>query len=96
MSEAPTRTGEPRFTDGNSLAGPLAELFAVDVTTATAVCAHCGRRGVVAELHVYAAGPGTVARCPACQEPVLRFVRTAESLVLDLRGAVSLSVSMVN
>jgi hypothetical protein len=49
--------------DGNILAGPLAEVFDVEVTSAIARCAGCGRSTVVAELAVYGPHPGLVARC---------------------------------
>ncbi|MCS7478528.1 DUF6510 family protein [Umezawaea endophytica] len=80
--------------DGNALAGPLRELFAVDITTATAQCSGCGRGGTVATLHVYASAPGLVARCPGCEDVVLRVVRTPDSAWLDLRGTVSLRIPL--
>jgi hypothetical protein len=80
--------------DGNALAGPLREIFAVDVTSATSRCAACGHSGAVATLHVYANAPGLVARCPGCEEVVLRMVRTPDAAWLDLRGAVSLRIPM--
>jgi hypothetical protein len=80
--------------DGNALAGPLGEVFAVDVTGATSRCASCGRSGAVGTLHVYMNAPGMVARCPGCEEVVLRMVRTPEAAWLDLRGAVSLHIPM--
>lgn len=82
------------YLDGNALAGPLAELFAVDVSAAVGRCAHCGLTGPVAALHVYGQAPGLVARCPGCQEVVLRVVRTPDSAWLDLRGAVSLRFAL--
>lgn len=87
-------TDEPSYTDGNMLGGPFAELFAVDLTEATTTCVGCGRRSRVAQLHVYAAGPGTVARCPGCHDSVIRYVRTPTSAVLDLRGTISLAVPL--
>lgn len=80
--------------DGNALAGPLREIFAVDVTAATSRCAACGQTGALAALHVYANAPGLVARCPGCEEVVLRMVRTPDAAWLDLRGAVSLRIPM--
>ncbi|MFB4310970.1 DUF6510 family protein [Actinomadura sp. GTD37] len=80
------------FTDGNALAGPLAEVFAVDVTAARSRCAGCGRTGPVAELRVYGRAPGLVARCPGCGDVVLRLVRARGTVWLDMRGAVSLSI----
>ena len=87
-------TNEPTYTDGNALAGPLSELFAVDISIADMTCAGCGLRSRAAQLHVYALGPGTVARCPGCDDPMLRFVRTPTSAVLDLRGTINLSVPL--
>ena len=51
--------------DGNTMAGALGELFAVDVSVAVFECAGCGHAGVVAEVVVYADAPGMVGRCPA-------------------------------
>jgi hypothetical protein len=78
------------YEDGNALAGPLDEVFAVEVSAAVTRCAGCGRTGPVAELRVYGRGAGLVARCAGCQEVVLRIVRTPRELWLDLRGTVSL------
>lgn len=76
----------PTILDGNVLAGPLSEVFSVDLTTAVRRCALCGDEGVCAQLLVYADGPGLVARCPNCAVLVLRLVRTPEGVVLDLGG----------
>jgi hypothetical protein len=35
-------TSSNLFTDGNALAGPLQDLFRVDVTTAIGRCGNCG------------------------------------------------------
>lgn len=80
--------------DGNMLAGPLREIFAVDVTVARGRCAGCGRVDVVAELRVYADAPGLVARCPSCDAVMLRLVRAPDRAWLDLRGAVALEMPM--
>lgn len=79
-----------QYEDGNALAGPLREVFAVDVTTAVGQCASCGNTTPVANLRVYSRAPGWVGRCPACEEVVLRYVRGPVSAWLDVRGAVSL------
>ena len=76
----------PGYLDGNVLAGPLSEVFTVDVTAAQRHCARCGDRGAFARLHVSTGGPGLVARCPACAVLVLRLVRTPDGLALDLGG----------
>ncbi|MEU6722764.1 DUF6510 family protein [Nonomuraea wenchangensis] len=82
------------YLDGNSLAGPLGELFAVDVTAATGRCVHCGRTGPVGEMRVYGPDPGLVARCPGCEEVLMRLVRGPGAAWLDLRGVVSLRVPL--
>lgn len=80
--------------DGNILAGPLGELFAVDVTVATTQCVSCGQTDAVAALMVYANAPGMVARCPGCGEVVMRLVRTPAGASLDLRGCVTLQIPL--
>lgn len=79
--------------DGNDLAGPLREIFAVDMTGATAPCASCQQVNAVAELLVYC-GAGLVARCPGCGEVVVRLVRGPESAWLDLRGVSALRIPL--
>lgn len=80
------------FIDGNVLAGPLREIFAVDVTLATGSCLACGFAGPVATLRVYAYAPGLVARCPGCDAVVLRLVRGPDRAWLDLRGMSCLEI----
>jgi len=84
----------PRYEDGNALAGPLREIFAVDVTAAVSQCATCRLAGPVATLRVYRHAPGMVARCPGCDEVVLRLVRTPDAGWLDLRGAINLRIPL--
>jgi NAD-dependent SIR2 family protein deacetylase len=82
------------FIDGNALAGPLGEIFAVDLTVATSQCVSCGQVDPVAALHVYAKAPGMVARCPGCGEVVMRLVRTPTGASLDMRGCVTLQIPL--
>jgi len=86
--------GSLAYQDGNLLAGPLAEVFSLDLTTALTTCVGCGRRAPVAMLQVYPGGPGMVARCACCHDVVLRFVRTSTAAYLDLRGTVSLAIPL--
>lgn len=81
---------DDEYVDGNALAGPLREVFAVDVTAATGRCIGCGRVGPVASLRVYTEAPGLVARCPGCDEVIMRLVRGPGAAWLDLRGTYSL------
>lgn len=83
-----------QYIDGNVLGGPLGEVFAVDVTAAVSRCASCGRTEPVATLRVYTRAPGLVARCPSCEEVVLRMTRAPASAWLDLRGATCLQIPL--
>lgn len=76
--------------DGNALTGALSEVFAADVSIALARCRGCGLSSVVADLAAYGPDPGWVARCPGCEDVVLRIVRTPDSVWVDLGGMSSL------
>jgi hypothetical protein len=76
--------------DGNVLAGPLSEVFAVDVTTAVGRCRGCGSSSIIATLRVHGPQPGLVGRCPGCDDVLLRIVRTPDAVWLDLGGLTSL------
>lgn len=81
------------FLDGNVAAGPLRELFAVDLTAASGQCDGCGRSGRLAEARVYHQSPGLVLRCPGCEGVLLRVVSAPERTWLDMRGLRYLQVS---
>ena len=83
---------EARRLDGNAAAGPLADLFAVDLTEARSHCASCGTTAMLGAHHLYADAPGLVLRCPTCTPVVLRFAAQPGRLLLDLRGAQLLAV----
>jgi hypothetical protein len=93
-SDDSARPDDDAYQDGNALAGPLSEIFAVDVTAAVGRCSGCGSTGPVARLRVYGPEPGLVARCPDCEQVVLRLVRGPDAAWLDLRGAVSLRIAL--
>jgi hypothetical protein len=80
--------------DGNALAGALSEVFAVDVTAAIGQCAHCRRRGPIAETRVYVSAPGMIACCPGCDGILLRLVRGSGRAWLDLRGLICLQMAI--
>lgn len=81
-----------RRLDGNSAAGMLAELFAVDVTTARSRCASCGTTAMLGAHHLYADAPALVLRCPNCTDVVLRYAMREGRILLDLRGAQLLAI----
>src|SRR3954471_13490755 len=78
--------------DGNLMAGPLSELFALDVSVAVVRCRGCGANAEVATLRVYGTDPGLVGRCPGCDDVLVRVVRTPDAVWLDLGGVTSLRV----
>jgi ribosomal protein S27E len=79
-------TTSNRWSDGNALAGPLQDLLCVEVSTAIGRCTGCGREGPMAEARVFDHAPGVVARCPVCDQVLLRLVRGPGRAWLDLRG----------
>lgn len=76
---------ERSYLDGNT-AGDLREIFAPDITTASAQCANCGATAAFAEVRLYVQAPGSVARCASCDYVLLRLVRTPDRVWLDARG----------
>ena len=73
-------------TDGTGLGGPLHDVFALDVVAAIGRCGNCARTGSMAETRVFDHAPGVVARCPTCDQVLLRLVRGPGRAWLDLRG----------
>ena len=80
--------------DGNTLAGPLSEVFAVEVTTAIGRCRSCGTSSQLATFRVYGPDPGFVGRCPSCDDVLLRLVRTPDAVWLDFSGVSALRIAM--
>jgi hypothetical protein len=74
------------WSDGNALAGPVGDLLRVEVTTAVGRCGNCGRTAPMAEARVFDHAPGVVARCPTCDQVLLRLVHGQGRARLDLRG----------
>ena len=78
--------------DGNSLAGPLAELFAFDATMASTHCGGCGAVSVLATAMVYLDAMGAVARCADCDTVLLTLVASDERVWLSTPGRSALEV----
>jgi hypothetical protein len=81
--------------DGNAAGGILGEVFAFEMTTARAACAHCGASGPLGATMVYAHGMGTVVRCAACESVLIRIAHRGEGPArywLDLRGVLYLEI----
>ncbi|HJP72984.1 MAG TPA: DUF6510 family protein [Pseudonocardiaceae bacterium] len=79
--------------DGNALAGPLTELFAIDLATAELTCGHCGAAGPLAAHLLYPSGPAMVLRCPDCTGVVLRYASDAHGIRLDMSGTRLLTIT---
>ena len=62
--------------DGNAIAGELFVHFGREMTTVSGTCGHCGARGQIAELVVYACAPSPVVRCPSCGNVVIVVARS--------------------
>lgn len=81
---------EERRLDGNAAGGLLGEVFAFETTSATISCAGCGATGALGAQIVYATEIGTILRCAACDNALVRATREAGEggrLLLDLKGA---------
>ena len=74
------------YLDGNAAAGELNSVFTTDVAAAQGQCTNCGAIKPFAEAHLYMQCPGFVARCPACENVLLRFVNVRGRVFLDIRG----------
>jgi hypothetical protein len=72
--------------DGNAIGGLLQEVFGTEMTSALAVCGHCGDGRPVAELAVYLQAPGTVVRCRSCDSILMVFVTARNRRCVDLQG----------
>ncbi|PRZ09441.1 hypothetical protein BCE75_102154 [Isoptericola sp. CG 20/1183] len=72
--------------DGNVLAGPLAGVWALDVTVATGRCAGCGDVAVLAGAVVFAHPMGRVARCRACGQVLMVVVERPDGVQVAARG----------
>jgi Family of unknown function (DUF6510) len=75
-----------RTLDGNAAAGPLAELFAIEITAIMMTCASCGSAAPMGAHLLYADAPALVLRCPSCSAVVLRYSTARDRLRLDISG----------
>jgi len=78
--------------DGNALAGPLAELFAFDPTTASARCLGCGTVSMLATAMVYMDAMGTVVRCASCDSVLAKIVEGEDRIWISLIGIAAVEV----
>jgi hypothetical protein len=76
--------------DGNAIGGLLVDVFGVEMTAATGVCAQCGAAGAVATFVVYLEAAGTVVRCRSCGEVLMVVVERRGINCVDLGGLAAL------
>jgi hypothetical protein len=86
----PSGEGMARL-DGNSAAGVLQEVFAVEMTTASCTCASCRRVSAVGALYLYGGAIGSVLRCPSCEAIVLCITSGPKGHFIELRGILHVS-----
>jgi hypothetical protein len=72
--------------DGNAAAGTLQMIFALEVTTSSGTCDHCGAVGAIGAVTVYAQAPGLVLRCPTCDSVLMKVVTDGDRYWVDPRG----------
>lgn len=78
--------------DGNAIAGPLAEFFSFDVTTAIVRCRGCGDTAELARAMVYQSGAGTVVRCGNCGQVLATLVESGDRAWIGFSGVSAIEV----
>jgi hypothetical protein len=89
-------TSSELWSDGNALAGPFHDVFRVEVTTAIGRCTNCRREAPMTEARVFDHAPGLVARCPGCDQVLLRLVQGPGRAWLDMRGLTYLQLPVTD
>ncbi|MEA5455847.1 DUF6510 family protein [Sinomonas sp. JGH33] len=84
--QARSQAADDDYLDGNALAGPLSEVFSIDITAALGTCSGCGAEGAIAEARLYVSAPAKILRCPSCGAVLLRLDEREGRLILDLSG----------
>jgi Zn finger protein HypA/HybF involved in hydrogenase expression len=64
----------------------LREIFAMEVTNAEETCRGCGTVNEMGRVEVYIHAPGTVIRCPACHNVLMRIVHGRGRYWVDMSG----------
>ena len=72
--------------DGNAAGGVLRQIFAFEMTNAEVICASCDLVGAIGAAIVYATAMGTIIRCPACGETLIRVAHGPQRLWVDFSG----------
>ena len=93
MSQNGDDMNNAMMVDGNAAGGMLYDVFSAEMTASPTECAHCGRHEQIGELLAFVHAPGLTLRCPACENVLLRVVKTDEFTYVDARGAVYLRIA---
>ncbi len=78
--------------DGNALAGLLAELSDLDVTTAIVECRVCRTSAPLAGTVVEMDDAGTIVICRSCTHTLFSMVRGADGMRVEMGSLVSVRV----
>jgi Family of unknown function (DUF6510) len=90
---------DERRLDGNAAGGVLREVFALEMTTARVACTGCGATGEIGAQMAYISEIGTIVRCAACDNALIRVARQGGGegrYWLDLRGIEYLQIEGVS
>lgn len=79
--------------DGNVAAGPLAEVFGIDITASAAQCADCGQTNQLSVAVVYASPMGMVIRCRNCTAVLTTLVQRDGAWRCRLTGISNLAIN---
>ena len=77
--------------DGNSAAGLLQQVFAVETTMMVGTCAGCGAAEPMGAAQVFH-GAGVVMRCPHCSQALMTVVSDSGRMWLGFSGLRTLEV----
>jgi hypothetical protein len=80
--------------DGNAAGGLLNEIFPFEMTAAEATCGGCGTARLIGELMLYRHGMGTILRCTACDQVLIRITHIRGCYRLDLSGMSCLRIDV--
>ncbi len=73
--------------DGNAAGGIIGEVFSFEVTMAEYACGGCGKTDRLGGAMVYEVRDlGIIARCPGCDNALIRLAHNRGRHLVDLRG----------
>ena len=78
--------------DGNVLAGPLSDIFSVDMTTAMGTCSSCADASPLAMSMVYLKPNTYIVRCHVCDAILLTIIQSSKFTRIELSGMTSLMI----